>query len=70
MDFLLSLPAETNIGLLTDVYATALAFKHLSITLAPDAIDTLQHHGLWTFNTAAPSTAPSLCLVTTKMRTS
>ncbi|KAG6366931.1 hypothetical protein INS49_001112 [Diaporthe citri] len=30
-----------------DPKSAAFAFKHLNITLAPDAIDTLQLHGLW-----------------------
>lgn len=42
------MPAEAQNGLLTGVQAAALAFKHLNITLAPDAIDTLQFYGLWT----------------------
>lgn len=33
--------------LLTGIQAAALAFKHFNITLASDAIDTLQSHGLW-----------------------
>lgn len=38
--------------MLTNVQAAALAFKHLNITLASNAIHTLQSHGLW-----APSAA-------------
>lgn len=34
--------------LLTHLQAAPLAFKHLNITLAPDAIDTLRFYGLWT----------------------
>lgn len=47
MEVPLPLSAEAQDGLLTGVQAAALAFKHLNITLAPGAIDTLQLHGLW-----------------------
>lgn len=47
MNFPFPLSAEAQDGLLTSVQAAALAFKHLNIILAPDAIDTLRLHGLW-----------------------
>lgn len=40
-------PTEAQNDLLTGIQAAALAFKHLNIALAPDAIDTLQFHDLW-----------------------
>lgn len=46
-------PPETKSALLIDALAASLAFKHMNITLAPDAIDILQHHGLWTPSAAA-----------------
>lgn len=47
MKFPLPVPAEAQNSLLIGFQAAALAFKYLDITLAPDAIDTLQFHGLW-----------------------
>ncbi|KAK2614495.1 hypothetical protein N8I77_001315 [Diaporthe amygdali] len=48
MSILIFLVATVAVGLDIDPQSASVALQHLSVTFAPNALATLQAHGLWT----------------------